>query len=499
MRVPRFVPVVQGWQPASSGSPQEWGRARKSPGWRCFSGPGILAILILLLFPGWSFSLNNSASETRNKTGKDLIREGINYLILEQNQRAEEAFLKAKTLDPYSEEAHNFLGLLYMQQGLYQKAEDMLTRAVAIEPMYVEALRNLGKLYLQLEKFTEASSYLKRAYSLDRNQPYTAYLLGMSYYFQGQAEKAVSAYEEALAGDPSLPNEVHYNLGVAYQETSRYLDAIREYETVLKFEPEHVNTLNNLGLVYSVIGEKDRAVDLFNRILKIEPNNVKARINLGNIFLGTKDLAEAEKIYRSAISLDEKDISPRLNLGVVYYEKGEFEKAKEEWDQLLKIDPENSKVLSVMGSAFLEKKKYDEAIKVFKRMRNIMPKNGSIANTLGYLLADQNKELDLAQKLIEEALVLDKPNRATYLDSLAWVFFHKGHLEKAKETQERALQIFRLTHEPISSEVHLHMGRIYEKMNKFDLAETSFKSAIQSNTDPDMVQLASESLSRLSR
>lgn len=98
-----------------------------------------------------------------------------------------------------------------------------------------------------------------------------------------------------------------------------------------------------------------------------------------------------------------------------------------EWDKLLEFDPNNLPVLSVMGSAYLEKRKYDEAIKVFKRMRDLNFKMAALANTLGYLLADQNRELELAEKLIKDALDLDKPNRATYLDSMAWVNFRKGN------------------------------------------------------------------------
>ena len=126
-----------------------------------------------------------------------------------------------------------------------------------------------------------------------------------------------------------------------------------------------------------------------------------------------------------------------------------------------------------------------------------MPENGSIANTLGYLLADQDKELSLAQKLIEKALDLDKPNRATYLDSLAWVHFRGGRLNKARNVQEKALKIFKLSHEQISSEVHLHMGRIYEKLQLKQEAAKAYEDAIKSNTDPAIVALASESLGLL--
>jgi tetratricopeptide (TPR) repeat protein len=147
-----------------------------------------------------------------------------------------------------------------------------------------------------------------------------------------------------------------------------------------------------------------------------------------------------------------------------------------------------------MGSAFLERREFDLAIDVFKRMAVLMPENGSIANTLGYLLADQNKELPLAKDLVEKAIELDRPNRATYLDSLAWVEYRKGNFQKAWQIQNRALRIFKLTHEPVSSEVFLHMGKIQEKLKKLEDARVSYEAAIKSNTDAESVKIASESL-----
>ncbi len=459
--------------------------------------PVKVLVFLVLLNANSSQSLAASAEkglQTSKERAAALIQEGLNQLILEQNTKAEQLFIQAKSIDPYSEQAYNFLGLLYMQDDLNDKAEDMLKKAVAIEPMYPEALRNLGKLYLRQDKFEEAATYLRRTLAFDENQPYTWYLLGMSQYFSGHIADAIKSYENAFAMEPNLPVEAHYNLAVAYHETSRYLDAARSYEEVIRQDPGHVNALNNLGLVYSLLGEKDRAVDLFNQVLKVDKDNVKARINLGNVYLSTRDLAAAEQIYRSAISLDKSDISPRLNLGAVYYEKGDFGKAREEWEKLLKENPGNVRVLSVMGSAFLERREFDLAIEVFRRMLDLMPDNGSVANTLGYLLAEQNKELGFASELIEKAIDLDKPNRATYYDSLAWVNFRKGNLEKALQYQNKAIKIFRLSHEPISSEVHLHMGKIQEKLKNFTSAREAYEAAVKSNTDASSVKLASESL-----
>ena len=360
--------------------------------------------------------------------------------------------------------------------------------------MYPEALRNLGKLCLKEDRFKEASNYLKKTLSIDEKQPYTWYLLGMAQYFSGQNEEAIRSYETAFSMEPNLPVEAKYNLGVAYHESSRFIEAIKCYEEVLQQEPQHINALNNLGLVYSIIGERNRAIDSFEQVLELDKDNVKARINLGNVYLSNKNLDEAEKIYRSAILLDESDVSPRLNLGVVYYEKGDFEKACKEWKKLLEDDPNNVRVLSVMGSAYLERKEYKEAIEIFRKMNEIMPENGSIANTLGYLLAEQNIDLQFANNLIESAINLDKPNRAIYLDSLAWVHYKQKDYSKALKIQTKALKILKLSHEPISSVIYYHLGQIQFNLNDSVNAKKNFEAAIKSNTDDEVVKLASESL-----
>ena len=147
-----------------------------------------------------------------------------------------------------------------------------------------------------------------------------------------------------------------------------------------------------------------------------------------------------------------------------------------------------------MGSAYLERKDYVKAIEIFRQMNKLMPENGSVANTLGYLLAEQNSELKFAGNLIETAIKLDKSNRATYFDSLAWVHYKQGEYKKAYNIQNKAIKILKLAHEPISSDIYYHMGKIQVELKNSIAAKKNFEDAIKSNTDADIVKLASESL-----
>ena len=65
------------------------------------------------------------------------------------------------------------------------------------------------------------------------------------------------------------------------------------------------------------------------------------------------------------------------------------------------------------------------------------PENVLISNALGYAWADQGRNLDEAQLLIELA-VRGQPHNSAFLDSLGWVFYKKGQFGDAVKRLEEA-------------------------------------------------------------
>ena len=107
----------------------------------------------------------------------------------------------------------------------------------------------------------------------------------------------------------------------------------------------------------------------------------------------------------------------------------------------------------MMTAALVDANKVDKSIALLRELVKEDPENPTYANDLGFILADNNKELDEAEKLIRKALKLDEEERkkpapkaddedavpaakaegpnAAYLDSLGWVLFKKGKYEEA--------------------------------------------------------------------
>lgn len=73
----------------------------------------------------------------------------------------------------------------------------------------------------------------------------------------------------------------------------------------------------------------------------------------------------------------------------------------------------------------------DLAIQTFREAYKLLPDDMGLNNDFGYTLADHGRDLDEAEKLIRFA-VSENPEEAAYMDSLGWLYYHKGDFKKAR-------------------------------------------------------------------
>jgi Tfp pilus assembly protein PilF len=71
-----------------------------------------------------------------------------------------------------------------------------------------------------------------------------------------------------------------YNRGNAYYWEGDYDRAIADYNQAIRLDPNHYQTYFNRGWVYSYKGMNDRAIEDYNATLRIDPNDANARNNL---------------------------------------------------------------------------------------------------------------------------------------------------------------------------------------------------------------------------
>ncbi len=269
--------------------------------------------------------------------------------------------------------------------------------------------------------------------------------------------------------DVTIRSYAEFEQGV-YQELLSVLRRRRKYPEVLVLCDQGIKHSQITNQVVFYLGKSqayveldkpkeaiqaaDKAIDLssdLNRLLCLrrkalilsQLNRHKEAIKLGTSLL--KDFTEKKDVQRI-----------RYTLSGIYSAANKKQKSAEQLQAILELDPSDA----------------------------------TACNDLGYLWADQNRNLDEAEKLIRKALELDRFQRtaggsvdidtdlenAAYVDSLGWVLFRKGQFQKAKEQLEKAVVLPDGEHDPV---LHDHLGDVYFRLKQNDKAIHHWKQALK--------------------
>jgi tetratricopeptide (TPR) repeat protein len=164
--------------------------------------------------------------------------------------------------------AHNNLGQVYSNKGMYDNAVVQFEKALAIDPNYAKAHNNLGLVYYAKGMFDEANAQFKNALTINPNLAEAYNNLGLVCYTKGMYDNAVVQFEKALAIDPNYANS-HNNLGLVYYTKGMFDEAIAQFEKALAINPNYASTHNNIGLAYYKKGNYIVAKGHFDKALKL--------------------------------------------------------------------------------------------------------------------------------------------------------------------------------------------------------------------------------------
>lgn len=143
-------------------------------------------------------------------------------------------------------------------------------------------LLTAGTKALQNGEIAKATNYLEKAHQLDRENDDAALNLGGAYILSKKFSKAVAILEPLSERDPRNPM-VWTNLGAAYlgnpvlakdEEQQR---AIAAFERALALNPATPNVAYNLGLIYLDRQENEQALRWFRRAVQADPNDRDAK------------------------------------------------------------------------------------------------------------------------------------------------------------------------------------------------------------------------------
>lgn len=169
-----------------------------------------------------------------------------------------------------SEDADQFYqaGLLKRAIGMYEEALKHFSDAYCIQSRLAIQLAALGNT-------AEAEEHYRRAYELmpDSFGRVESHCFGCEQAFGGERAQSIAekVFLQLAAKTPDKP-QVHYLLGFLRQEQERYKEALTNYLTAVRLDPDYLNAWAKAQEVsqQAVIGPKERNRIAFN-ILRLDP------------------------------------------------------------------------------------------------------------------------------------------------------------------------------------------------------------------------------------
>lgn len=363
--------------------------------------------------------------------------------------RAEQALLKSLELEPSLTEPRLELLDIYKIQNRPKKITEIYQVMLNADPTDIDALLGLAEHYHQLKHPGRAKALLRRLGKLSSSQSGVITKVFDMYLEPKQYDTALRVIQGMLTAVPEH-SDLHYMAGIAADGLDRHAKAVAHLAKVRPGSRFYSSAVMHSALIYHDMGKIDRAIAVMQAAIDHSPNQADFFLYLGSFYEELERYDEAISTLRKGLQVDDKNARLHFRLGVIYDKVGQKQASIDTMKMVIKLTPDDAEAL----------------------------------NYLGYTYADLGINLDEAETLIQTALKL-KPGDGYITDSLAWVYFKRGHYREALQLLQKAIQL--VPDDPVILE---HLGDVYHKLNSKEKAINCYRRSLDNNAkDRDMIKV----------
>lgn len=268
-------------------------------------------------------------------------------------------------------------------------------------------------------------------------------------------------------------NAQTYALRAALAANAKDNKTLTQVYTQLSQAPDDVrgSSAYLLGQLAEVLGRKDDALRWYDQVQDDDDHAFDADLrsaillqDLGRSAQAHQQLAEMQTDYLDQPAQLRRAYEVDADL---YLREKRYSEAVDAFSHALQVAPDDPDLLYGRGLAYAEIGKIDPAVTDFRRLLQIKPDDVDASNALGFTLADSNRDLTEAERLIAAARAA-KPNDPSITDSWGWLQYRLGHLDQAADALRSAWQTGK------DADVGVHLGEVLWKQGNHDQAQQVF-------------------------
>ncbi len=418
-------------------------------------------------------------------------------------------------------------GFLYLNSLLSHQANktnvlQLVQDLAAPYPQLAEAHFTIGQAAFQANNLQLALSETIRANQLRPNWEIAA-IQQADILFSTSPDQAISFYRSFL-NDTADANDARLNLARMLIKQSRFNEAKPELLKLSKLANSNPEILVVVGLLSLQSNEFSDAEKYFLQALN---SNIKNKdpiyLYLGQIAEKNNNDAEAVNWYSKVQQPGEKASSQqadhyldaKLSMANVMSRTQGADAAIQMLDDLENLsDAQLAQVITAQANLLAQAKRFQESYELLgkavanmpnsneliydyamaaervqqftvletqlRKLIKIKPDFAQAYNALGYSFTERNIKLEEANKLIAKALELS-PNDHYIMDSMGWVQYRLGNLDKAFECLNKAYNLQN------DAEIAAHLGEVLWKQGKQDEASKIWADTLKVSPDNDLL------------
>ncbi len=352
-------------------------------------------------------------------------------------QRAQE---KAKELHRDFHKVRFTLAVARALQGEHDKAIAICRDVVRRKPDFLFARVELMRHLVGAGDKAAALDLARETVARNKGRPLAYFGLAEALSWNGKAEQAVAAYEEArhLGWNPF---DVHLGLGYAYLAHNNVAEARKHFAEALRLNPHRPEVLLGLGRLSALERRWEEAVSTCRRAVALRPAFWQYQAILGDLLFHAGALDEAGTAYRETLRLNPKAEAAHNGLGNVLERTGDWDRAVAEYQKALRLHP-SAAVYRKVGNLQLLKGRPDDALAAFEKACAMIPDNADLraacCDARGLVLLARKepaRAIDAFRAAVEAA-----DGNARYWMHLGRACWHNGDSRQRDEAYREAVR-----------------------------------------------------------
>jgi tetratricopeptide (TPR) repeat protein len=430
------------------------------------------------------------------------------HRVTEAAQRIQEVL----TAEPDDLQANFLMGRVHLSQGKGNQALSAFQNVIARRPEALEAYLYLAETHVLMGDLPQAVAMLQQGLQIAPASKALYVALARAQISRKDYKAAEAAYAQAMRIDPG-DFKVQAELGDFYLSIKELDRAEREYaEIVSKYPAEatgclklarlyfqrqdptaalnelHQGYVRNPGsavllqeLVLNLTAAKqgEAALEICRRRLAQNEQEAFTHNLLGRVLAHQGNVKEAEAAFLKASELAPQWQEAANNLAALYLHQNRTDEAVQKLEQALRQNPVNQAAYSTLGAIYEQSAQYPKAIDIYEQALAKLPDASKSAQRLAFLLCEFNKgaqDLERAQ-LLATQVYQTNPGQIDLLDTLAWVYFHKGEYARALSILQSISQQM-----PEEALLNYHLGMALLKSGKEQEAREKLEAAVKSKS-----------------